>query len=189
MFVNDVLGLYLRFFNISKLSVTPNDMPYIVVYTKPDLINTSSNASSWYKSRMVYVPNFIPTGNTKYTTFRKISNDCPNLNYATNLKIMIDSTVAPNPIGKYLPNEEILCFSISTSSSVINSSEFILEEFGIITSKGTQEFQYKPIEDTGSTGTTGDTGSMGLKLANMLYKLINSKKGDTGPIINKQIVT
>ena len=144
MIVSDLLGLYLRFFNISNLSVTPNDLPYIVVYTQTD--SNTPNFKSWYKSRMVYIPDFIASANTKYTTFKKISNDCPNPNYksSSNLELMINSTGEPS--GTYAPTEKILFFSISTSSSsVINCSEFILQDFGFITSKGTHEFQYKPI--------------------------------------------
>ena len=41
----------------------------IAVYTQMDLI--TSNDSNCYKSRFVYVPNFNPTTNINYTTFRK----------------------------------------------------------------------------------------------------------------------
>jgi hypothetical protein len=145
MLVSDLLGLYLRFFNISAISTTPNDMPFIVVYTKTDTL--TPNYASWYKSRMTYIPNFIPTANTNYTTFRNISGTCPDPNsYASSLKLMINSTVAPNPAGTYAPTEQVLFFAISTSSSsVINCSEFILQKFGIITANGTQEFNYMPL--------------------------------------------
>jgi hypothetical protein len=145
MRVSDILGLYLRFFNVSAISTTPNDMPFIGVYTKTDTL--TPNYASWYKSRMVYIPNFIPTANTSYTTFRKISSTCPSPStYGSSLQLMIDSTVAPNPAGSYAPNEEILFFAISTSSSsVINCSEFILQKFGIILESNTQEFNYMPI--------------------------------------------
>jgi len=145
MVVSDLLGLYLRFFNISSISTTPNDMPFIAVYTKTDTL--TPNYASWYKSRMVYIPNFIPTANTSYTTFRNISGTCPDPNsYASSLQLMINSTVAPNPAGTYAPTEEVLFFAISTSSSsVINCSEFILQKFGIMTANGTQEFNYMPL--------------------------------------------
>jgi hypothetical protein len=145
MLVSDLLGLYLRFFNISAISTTPNDMPFIVVYTKTDTL--TPNYTSWYKSRMTYIPNFIPTTNTNYTTFRNISGTCPDPNsYASSLKLMINSTVAPNPAGSYAPTEEVLFFAISTSSSsVINCSEFILQKFGIMTENGTQEFAFMPL--------------------------------------------
>jgi hypothetical protein len=145
MLVSDLLGLYLRFFNISAISTTPNDMPFIAVYTKTDTL--TPNYASWYKSRMTYIPNFIPTANTSYTTFRNISETCPDPNsYASSLQLMINSTVAPNPAGSYAPTEELLFFAISTSSSsVINCSEFILQKFGIITANGTQEFNYMPL--------------------------------------------
>ena len=96
---------------------------------------------------MTYIPNFIPTANTNYTTFRNISGTCPEpSSYASSLQLMINSTVAPNPAGTYAPTEEVLFFAISTSSSsVINCSEFILQKFGIITANGTQEFNYMPL--------------------------------------------
>ena len=145
MLVSDLLGLYLRFFNISAISTTPNDMPFIVVYTKTDTL--TPNYASWYKSRMTYIPNFIPTANTNYTTFRNISGTCPEpSSYASSLQLMINSTVAPNPAGTYAPTEEVLFFAISTSSSsVINCSEFILQKFGIIMASNTQEFNYMPL--------------------------------------------
>jgi hypothetical protein len=48
--------------------------------------------------------------------------------------------------GTYDETDEILAFAISTNStSPINSVEFVLQKFGIMTPNGTQEFQFAPL--------------------------------------------
>lgn len=145
MVVGDVLGLYLRFLN---LSTTSNDNTmFLTVYTK---LQASGNYASWYHSNITYTldSSITPVVNTNYTMFMNVSTTCPNPSYyATTLVPMQISSVVPNPKGTYDPTDEILAFSIGTNSaSPINSVEFVLQKFGIMTTtKGTQEFQFAPL--------------------------------------------
>jgi len=145
MVVSDVLGLYLRFLN---LSTTSNDNTmFLTVYTK---LQASGNYASWYHSAITYTldSSITPVVNTNYTMFMNVSTTCPNPSYyATTLVPMQISSVAPNPKGTYDGTDEILAFSIGTNSaSPINSVEFVLQKFGIMTAtKGTQEFQFAPL--------------------------------------------
>jgi hypothetical protein len=144
MLVSDILGLYLRFLN---LSTTSNDNTmFLTVYTK---LQASGNYGSWYHSAITYTldSSIQPTINTNYTMFMNVSGSCPNPSYyASSLVDMEISSVNPNPRGTYAPTDEILAFAISTNStSPINSVEFVLQKFGIMTPNGTQEFQFAPL--------------------------------------------
>jgi len=136
--VGDILGLYLRLFNCGT---TSNDnTPFIVIYTKPTGVN---DFAPWFHSSMTYIldQSIQPTANTSYTFFENVSGTCPDpSHYASSLVAMQESSVN-NPRGEYLPTEQILAISIqSNSSSVINSTEFIMQKLGVMTSIGTQEF-------------------------------------------------
>lgn len=140
--VQDILGLYLRLFNVST---TSNDNTlFLTVYTTPD----AGPNYSWYKSRMTYVLNqsITPTVNTLYTFFMNASGTCPNpSSYASTLVNMQASTVN-NPRGTYGPTENIMFFSIgSNSASAVNSVEVVVQKFGVMTPTGTQEFQFAPL--------------------------------------------
>ena len=140
--VQDILGLYLRLFNVST---TSNDNTlFITVYTTPD----AGPNYSWYKSRMVYILNqsITPTINTLYTFFMNASGSCPNpSSYASSLVNMQISPVS-NPRGTYGPTENIMFFSIgSNSASAVNSVECVVQKFGVMTPSGTQEFQFAPL--------------------------------------------
>jgi len=143
MRVSDVLGLYMRYFNLGSTGV--NDIPFIAIYTKTDTV--TPNAASWYKSRLVLVPNFIPTINTSYTTQYKFISTTPDAShYNSTLNQMIYSTVGTNPNGAFAPTELINFFSISTSSSsAVDASEFIFQKLGIQTLQGTQEFIFQSL--------------------------------------------
>ncbi len=138
--VQDILGLYLRLFNVST---TSNDNSlFLTVYTTPD----AGPNYSWYKSRMVYVITATPTINTLYTFFANASGSCPSpSNYASTTLQMTPSTVS-NPRGTYGPTENIMFFSIgSNSASAVNSVEVVVQKFGVMTPTGTQEFQFAPL--------------------------------------------
>ena len=138
--VQDILGLYLRLFNVSTTS-SDNSL-FLTVYTTPD----AGPNYSWYKSRMVYVITATPTINTLYTFFANASGSCPSpSNYASTTLQMTPSTVS-NPRGTYGPTENIMFFSIgSNSASAVNSVEVVVQKFGVMTPTGTQEFQFAPL--------------------------------------------
>lgn len=144
MLVSDILGLYLRFFNVSTTS-NDNTM-FLTVYTK---LQASGNYASWYHSNITYTldSSITPVVNTNYTMFMNVSTTCPSPSYyASTLVDMQISSVVPNPKGTYDGTDEILAFSIGTNSaSPINSVEFVLQKFGIMTPNGTQEFQFAPL--------------------------------------------
>lgn len=137
--VSELLGFYL---NLLNLSTTSNDNTlFLTVYTKID--NLTPNYASWYKSSNTYIITDTPTINTSYTFFNDVSSSCPPPNiYASTLLEMSPSPVN-NPRGSYDQNENILFFSIGTNSvSPINSVEFILKNFGVMTIDGTTEFTF-----------------------------------------------
>lgn len=138
--VSQLLGFYLNLFN---LSTTSNDNTlFLTVYTKVDSI--TPNYTNWYKSRNTYVITDTPTINTSYTFFANASGSCPSPNiYASTLLEMSPSTVS-NPKGNYAQNEEVLFFSIGTNSaSPVNSVEFVLRSFGVMTVDGSTEFVFQ----------------------------------------------
>lgn len=137
--VSELLGFYL---NLLNLSTTSNDNTlFLTVYTKID--NLTPNYASWYKSSNTYIITDTPTINTSYTFFENVSSSCPEPNiYASTLLEMSPSPVN-NPRGSYDQNENILFFSIGTNSvSPINSVEFVLKNFGVMTVDGTTEFTF-----------------------------------------------
>jgi hypothetical protein len=140
LLVQDILGLYLRLFNVST---TSNDNTlFLTVYTTPD----AGPNYSWYKSKMTYVITATPTVNTNYTFFENASGTCPSpSHYASTLLPMSPSTVQ-NPRGLYGPTESIMFFAIaSNSASSVNSVECVVQKFGVMTASGTQEFNFTPL--------------------------------------------
>ena len=138
--VSELLGFYLNLFN---LSTTSNDNTlFLTVYTKVDSL--TPNYASWYKSSNTYVITATPTINTSYTFFENASGSCPSPNiYSSTLLEMSPSTVN-NPRGSYAQTEDILFFAIGTNSaSAVNSVEFILRNFGVMTVDGTTEFTFQ----------------------------------------------
>jgi len=142
MTVADVLGLYMNIFN--GLTTSNDDTPFIVIYTA----NDSVPPVNFYKSKRTYLFNqsITPVANTRYFNFANISTSCPTPNYyGSNLINMELSTVAGSQVGAFASTELILAFAINTNSaSVINSVEFAINKFGIMTPFGTQEVLFIP---------------------------------------------
>lgn len=140
--VSDLLGFYLKLFNVST---TSNDnTPFITVYTKVDSL--TPNYASWYKSRNTYIITATPTINTHYTFLFQKDGDVPTpQSYNTNI-IPLSPSPVNNPRGSYAPTEDILFFSIGTNSaSPLNSVEFIAQKFGVMSIDGTTEFEFMPL--------------------------------------------
>lgn len=140
MTVADVLGLYMNIFNPS---MTSNDLcPFITIYTA----NDSVPPVNWYKSRRTYIFNqsVTPVINTRYLMFSNVSSTCPTpLHYGSVLNNMEISTF--NSVGAFAPTEVILAFAIGTNSgATINTVEFAINKFGIMTPEGTQEVLFIP---------------------------------------------
>jgi len=143
MIVSDILGLYLSFFNPS---MTSNDnVMFITCYTTPT--GSGDYSPGFFHSAITYVfdQTVTPTINTRYTMFANI-NSCPTPNhYGSTLVNMYPSTVN-NPRGTYLGSQTVEFFSIgSNSASAVNSVEFAISKFGIMTNSGTTEVNFYPI--------------------------------------------
>jgi len=142
MTVSDVLGLYMNIFNPSMTS--NDDCPFIIIYTA----NDSVPPVNFYKSKRTYLFNqsVTPVINTRYLMFSDVSSTCPTPStYGSVLNNMELSTVAGTNVGAFAPTEVILAFSIQTNSaSVLNSVEFAVNKFGIMTPTGTQEALFIP---------------------------------------------
>jgi len=141
MVVGDVLGLYMYYFN--GLTTSNDNTGFFVIYTKPQ-----TGDPTWYRSKRVYIfdQTVTPVANTRYCPFANLSGTCPTpSHYGFALNNMGLSPVAGSNVGLFLPDEEILAFSIqSNSASAINTVEFCVSKFGIMTYSGTQEFAFIP---------------------------------------------
>jgi hypothetical protein len=140
--VSDVLGLYMNIFNTT---MTSNDLPpFITAYTA----NDSVPPVNFYKSKRTYIFNqsVTPVVNTRYLMFQDISSTCPTPSYyGSVLNNMELSTVAGSNVGAFAPTEVILAFAIGTNSAAsINTVEFAINKFGIMTPTGTQEVLFIP---------------------------------------------
>jgi hypothetical protein len=143
MTVSQVLGVYMNIFNPS---MTSNDnCPFITVYTT----NDTPSPPNFYKSKRTYLFNqsVTPVVNTRYFMFQDVSGTCPTpFHYGSVLNNMELSTVSGSQVGLFGPNEVILAFAIGTNSaSAVNSVEFAINKFGIMTPYGTQEVSFIPI--------------------------------------------
>jgi hypothetical protein len=142
MTVADVLGVYMNIFN--GITTSNDDTPFIVILTA----NDSVPPVNFYKSRRIFLFNqsITPVTNTRYFNFANVSTSCPTPNYyGSNLINMELSTVAGSQVGAFAPTELILAFSIHTNSaSALNSVEFAMSKFGIMTPFGTQEILFIP---------------------------------------------
>jgi len=142
MTVADVLGLYMYYFNGNT---TSNDNTgFITIYTQ----NDTPSPPNWYKSKRTYIftQSITPIANTRYCMFTNLSGDCPTpAYYAQTLINMELSPVGSSNVGAFSPTEVILAFTIgSNSASAVNSVEFCVSKFGVMTANGTQEFALIP---------------------------------------------
>ena len=142
MTVSQVLGIYMNMFNPS---MTSNDnCPFITIYTT----NDTPNPPNFYKSKRTYLFNqsVTPVVNTRYFMFENVSGTCPTpFHYGSVLNNMQLSTVSGSNVGAFAPTETILVFAIgSNSASAVNSVEFAINKFGIMTPYGTQEISFLP---------------------------------------------
>jgi hypothetical protein len=142
MTVGDVLGLYMNIFNGAN---TSNDnTPFIVFYTK-----AQAGEPTFYHSKRAYLFDqaVTPIANTRYFMFQNMTGSCPTpFHYGSTLNNMTLSTEPSSNVGPFLPTEEILAFSIQTNSgATINTVEFAINKFGIMTANGTQELAFIPL--------------------------------------------
>lgn len=141
--VGDLKGLMLNFYNVSATSGL--GCPFIACYTKIDSV--TPNASSWYKSRKTFAYDY--TSSATINTSYALLADLKSLTYdpiAYNHTKVVASTIPGNDKGPFADDEQILFFSIGTSSnSTAGLFEFIASKFTILTAKSTQEFAFQQI--------------------------------------------
>jgi hypothetical protein len=140
MTVADVLGLYMYYFN--GITTSNDNTAFIVIYTQPQVGDLT-----FYHSRRVYIfdQTVTPVANTRYCMFTDLSGTCPAPAYYAQILNNMQLSPAQN-VGLFEPSELILAFAIgSNSSSVVNSVEFCVSKFGIMTLNGTQEVAFNPV--------------------------------------------
>ena len=141
--VGDLKGLMLNFYNVS--ATTGLGCPFVVCYTKIDSV--TPNAASWYKSRKTYSVEYTAptTINTSYALLANLKSLTYDPLAYGHTKVTA-TTIPGNDKGPFDDSEQILFFSIGTSSnSAAGLFEFIASKFTILTAKSTQEFAFQQI--------------------------------------------
>jgi len=141
--VGDLKGLMLNFYNIS--AITGLGCPFINVYTKIDSV--TPNPASWYNSRKTLSVDY--TASTTVNTSYALLANLKSLTYdplAYGHTKVIATSIPGNDKGLFADAEQILFFSIGTSSnSAAGLFEFIASKFTVLTAKSTQEFAFQQI--------------------------------------------
>jgi hypothetical protein len=141
--VGDIKAFMLNFYNVS--AVTGLGCPFVAVYTKTDTV--TPNAASWYKSRKTFSVNYTST--TTINTSYALLADLKGLTYdpsAYGHTKVNASTIPGNDKGSFADSEQILFFSIGTSSnSVAGLFEFIASKFTILTASASNEFVFQKL--------------------------------------------
>jgi hypothetical protein len=138
--VGDIKGLMLNFYNVSATSGL--GCPFVACYTKTDTL--TPNASSWYKSRKTFSYDYTAsaTVNTSYALLANLKSlSYDPLAYG---HTKVNATSIPgNDKGPFIDSEQILFFSIGTSSnSAEGLFEFIASKFTVLTAKASTEFNF-----------------------------------------------
>jgi hypothetical protein len=141
--VGDIKGLMLNFYNVS--GTTGLACPFFAVYTKMDSV--TPNAGSWYKSRKTFSYTYSDpaTINTSYALLADLKGLTYDPIAYAHTKVSA-TTIPGNDKGNFADSEQILFFSIGTSSnSAAGLFEFIASKFTVLTSKSTQEFAFQQL--------------------------------------------
>jgi hypothetical protein len=141
MKVKDIKGIMLNFYNVS--ATTGLGCPFFSAYTKKDDI--TPNAGSWYKSRRTYAYDY--TASATPSTAYALLADLKSLPYspiAWNHTKVAYSSISGNDKGTFDDEEEIMFFSVGTSSnSAAGLFEFIASKFTIFTSNCSYEYCFQ----------------------------------------------
>ena len=141
MKVKDIKGLMLNFYNVT--ATTGLGCPFFTAYTKIDAI--TPNGASWYKSRKTFSVEYTST-TTPSTAYNLLANlkSLPYTPIAWNHKKVDAVGIPANDKGPFADEEEILFFSVGTSSnSAAGLFEFIASKFTIFTSDCCYEYQFQ----------------------------------------------
>ena len=138
--VGDIKGLMLNFYNVSATSGL--GCPFVACYTKTDTL--TPNASSWYKSRKTFSYDYTAsaTVNTSYALLANLKSLTYDPLAYGHTKVSA-TTIPGNDKGPFADSEQILFFSIGTSSnSAEGLFEFIASKFTVLTAKASTEFNF-----------------------------------------------
>jgi len=141
--VGDIKALMLNFYNVS--AITGLGCPFYNVYTKMNSV--TPNFGSWYKSRKTFSINYTDTTiiNTSYSLLTNLKNISYDPLAYGHTKIN-SSTIPANDKGLFDDSEDILIFSIGTSSnSAAGLFEFIASKFTIYTDTASTEFIFQQL--------------------------------------------
>lgn len=140
MKVKDIKGLMLNFYNVT--ATTGLGCPFFNAYTKTDAL--TANAASWYKSRKTFSIEYtsVTTPSTAYNLLANLKS-IPYTPIVWNHKKVDAVGIPANDKGSFADEEEILFFSVGTSSnSAAGLFEFIASKFTIFTSDCCYEYQF-----------------------------------------------
>jgi hypothetical protein len=162
MEVQDVLGLYMNYFNVA--STSNDDLPFISIYTKP--LGSGDIIPGFAHSSMTYIANFTPVVNSPYSSFMNITGVQPTpFAYGHQQVGMIQSPVAPNPNGTYTPTMKVLAFSVGTNStSAVNSVNFVMSKVGVCVAGLNNESVLNPF-DANQVGSWVSTATSNLNMS------------------------
>jgi hypothetical protein len=172
MEVQDVLGLYMNYFNVA--STSNDNLPFITIYTKP--LGTGDIIPGFAHSSITYIANFTPVANSPYSSFMNISgSQSTPFAYGHQQVGMIQSPVAPNPRGTYLPTMKVLGFAVGTNSaSPVNQVNFVMSKVGVCVAGLNNESVLNPFDATqigtwvGTATSQLNMGSFGITATSSL---------------------
>lgn len=146
MEVQDVLGLYMNYFNVA--STSNDDLPFISIYTKP--LGSGDIIPGFAHSKITYIANFTPAANSPYSSFMNITGTQPTpFAYGHEQVGMIQSPVMPNPSGTYTPTMKVLAIAVGTNSaSPVNQVNFVMSKVGVCIAGCNNESVLNPFDAT-----------------------------------------
>lgn len=118
---NITLGNFSAYTIVTFDSLTSK--PHLAFYTFP---GTSGNAATWYRSRVIYIPDGTPSVGVKYLMYfgqdPKVHPELPRL----------PMVIASNSAGPRASSERVLTAALgSDSATAVNNCQFIAESIGV----------------------------------------------------------
>jgi len=131
--VADIKGISFNYFNVTQ---TSNDAQiFCTIYTKPQV-----GDPTFYHSKRNYIfdQTITPTINTAYQACVLVDKSLISYYYETQIQYELDPL---NQVGPFLPTEEVLSVTLSSSSSTpAGTMSVVLQKLNIIMDGFTKEF-------------------------------------------------
>jgi hypothetical protein len=161
MEVQDVLGLYMNYFNVA--STSDDDCPYITIYTQA--LGVGDIIPGFAHSSMTYIPNFSPAVNTAYSSFMNISGVQPTPFAYGHVQVGMIQSPINNPRGTYTPTMKVLAIAVGTNSaSAVNSTNFVMSKVGVCVAGLNNESVLNPF-DSSQVGSFIGTATSNLNMS------------------------